>query len=687
MKPLLRKWFGQPAAAERAAEGGWFDGAERGLADLIDAAAPRSIYCVANSEDVDAERILRSLDPGRDALCQYNGCPHARSFAGRGITAVFCFHMTDTSGNIHGIRDGAPAADLSGYAAGSRACFLRVAGDSVFGAEAPLLVPDLAIPGFVVDTGRLRGLFYRPDPGVIASAGFASVLLFQAINLRRSFAGRLAHRIVLCGFSGRYPGGGFPGHDFHFEQAELARLPNVSRLEAQPGAQTGPAATRLHHELKNVFHAGYDSHGSTKARLLFEVARLHLAAGDTAAFLDYVRRSAGLNPGVTQVRWLLRALELIRREGGAGADAGLERLLPELDLIRARFGSGVAGEPAATVASGVQHPQAGYAVATGERPRVLIVNETSKMPYNRWHLGCELVSRHLHDRLRAHGLECVGWANGIAGVNRILDHDPEARFEGVLINGEGTLHDNADRAFEIAAIGQYFKGSGKRVFLINSVWEGNGAPMERLVRDFDLVAVRESFSRSRLARARPDARVVPDLCWLEEAPPAEARDEPCAVLDCVEAGTSAELERVAGAGELPMFVMHRFMDAFHRAVVSGVPAARIPQVLRGPDVGAYPRWLGGRFHGVVLALAAGVPMLSTPSNTAKIEAMFADIGLRDKVLEPEALAAVASREDAVALFHGRWEYAAADWAKVAAYKAVAREEIGRMFDDIAAALA
>jgi hypothetical protein len=89
----------------------------------------------------------------------------------------------------------------------------------------------------------------------------------------------------------------------------------------------------------------------------------------------------------------------------------------------------------------------------------------------------------------------------------------------------------------------------------------------------------------------------------------------------------------------------------------------------------------------VLALAAGVPILSTPSNTAKIQAMFADIGLRDKVLEPEALAAVASRADAVALFDGRREYAAADWARVSAYKAAAREEIGRMFDDIAAALA
>ena len=687
----MRNWFRQAAVAP-AADGDWFRPAAEALAELISAKAPRSIFCIANSDEVPVDAVLARVDPRRDLLCQYNGCRHGAAFAGRGLASLFCFHTTDRPGVLHGIgADGRPEVELAGYGPGSRICVLRIAPDSVFGARGVAgALPDLGFPAFEIETGRLRALFYRPEPQVIASAGFASVLLFHLINLRRALAARPPHRVVLCGFSGRYAGGGFMGHDFRFEQQELAKLPNLSRLDAGNGAASTAAASRLHHDLKDIFHEGFNEQRATKADLLFDVARLHFAAGDMAAFVAYLRRSAGLNPGRKQMHWLLRALELVRERGSEAELAGLERLVADLDALQARWSSGTAANAGADAPepAGLVHPQAAYAVGTGDRPRVLIVNETSRMPYNRWHLGCELVSHHLRDRLEAHGLDCVGWANGIAGINRIVGHDPAARFEAVLINGEGTLHDDADRAFEIGVIGAQLRAMGKRVFLINSVWEANGPAMEALVRDFDLVAVRESFSQSRLARVRPDARVVPDLCWLEDATAvAPPHDPPCGILDCVEPETSARLERLAAAAELPVFVMHRFFEAFHRAVAAGRPVAAVPRVLRRGDLATCPRWIGGRFHGMVLALGAGVPMLATPSNTSKIEAMLADIGLEDKLLQPEVLDGLAGRSDVIELFSGRRAFTASDWAKVAAYKELARREIDRMFADIAAALA
>ena len=125
---------------------------------------------------------------------------------------------------------------------------------------------------------------------------------------------------------------------------------------------------------------------------------------------------------------------------------------------------------------------------------------------------------------------------------------------------------------------------------------------------------------------------MPDLCWLEDAEDAEAGDVPCAILDCVRAETSERLEALAAAAALPTFVMSRFFEAFNRAIGNGQPAASMPRVLQKPDIRRYPRWLGGRFHGVVLALGAGVPALCLASNTTKIEGMLDDIGLERKML-------------------------------------------------------
>jgi hypothetical protein len=679
----VRNWLRGPApAADRPAVAPWFAATADALADLFSDPSPRTIYCIANSDAVPVDAVRARLDPARDLLCQYNLCRHAAAFAAPDLASIFLFHMTDRAGQIHGIaNDGTPCTDLRAFGPGSRAGFLR----SGYGSDhAP---PAIGLPAFTLETDRLQALFYDARPGVIPSAGFASALLFHLVNLRRALDGRPPHAIVLCGFTGQYTGGAFLGHDFRFEQAELAKLPHVTRLGAEPAGPTPPS--RLHRELAEVFHPGYNGHKRTKADMLFDVAKLHFAAGDLAAFVDFTRSSAGLNPGFAQMQWLIRLLETTREDqGAAGAIATLEKLVGGAGQLRAHWESGsdpgLGGEP---FPSAIEHPQAAYAVGSGARPRVLIVNETSKLPFNRWHLGCDLVSRTLVEGLRAQGLECVGWTNSLAGLNRILEHDPEARFEAVVINGEGTMHDNADRAFEIASIGRYLQDLGKRVFLINTVWQDNGARLDALVRGFDLVAVRESVSAEALARVRPDVRLVPDLCWSAEIARPAQRGTSIAVLDCVEPGTTARLADIARAAGLPLFVMDRFFEAFHRAVRGGCTAEQAPRVLRRDDVGAPAGWIGGRFHGVVLALGAGIPILSTPSNTRKVEAMLADIGLDDKLLAPSTLDRLRRRDQLSELFAGPAGFGAADWRKVDDYKRRARLETGRLFAEIAACLA
>lgn len=675
---MILNWLRRSTTEPVPDGAGWYAAPASALRDLIDAERSRSVYCIANSDDVPTAEVLARLGPS-DLLIQYNTCPYAAAFAAAPCPSILVFHMTERAGVVHGFsRDGRPTVDLTLFGAGSRACFLR-------GERAdPGMPPPIDLPAFVLESQRLQELFYRSPAQVIPSAGFASALLFHLINVLRGLDDRPPHRIALCGFTGRYQGTAFPGHDFHFEQTELARLPNITRVgQETPVAQ---APSRLHHDLADVFHPDYDGHRRGKAEMLFDIAKLHLAAGDIESFVDFVRSSAGLNPGFRQGQWLLRALDALR-DGGAPLDAeradGLQALIGGVDDLRLRWASGNApGLGGAAFPSDFEHPQAAYVVEEGTWPRVLIVNETSKLPFNRWHLGCDLVSRTLVDRLAAHGLACAGLANGVGGLNRILAHDPAARFEAVVINGEGTLHDDADRAFEIVSMGRYLKGIGKKVFLINTVWEANGPRLSEMLADFDLIAVRESRSADNLRRLRDVVRIVPDLCWYANLPAPARVAAPVSILDCVDPDTTAVLRGLTGRAGLPLFVMDRFFAAFHRAVRAGCPPSLAPRVLRAEDVGAAGTWIGGRFHGAVLALGAGVPILCVPSNTGKIEAMLGDIGLEDKMLRPHTLDALRHLDDVSGLL-AEHAFSRQDWRKVEDYRCRARSEVDRLFADIA----
>ena len=673
---VFGRWLGRGATVEAA----WLAPASQALDWLADG-PPRAIWCIANATDAPVAEAAGGLGPG-DLLVFYNTCQHAAAFAGHGTPALCFFHAADRQSLVHGLApDGRPLADLGGFPPPTRAIVLKPA-------TRPQEFPPVTVAGLAtaeLQTGPLAALFGRSDPATIPSAGFASVLLLRVVNLRRGLAGLAPHRIVLCGFSGRYDGGGYMGHDFQAEQAVYAGLPDVEFLGPAPER----AESRLHRDLATVFHPGYNGHARPKAAMLFDVAKLAFAAGDLPTFTMLVRQSLAINPGMVQIRWLLQALELLRDRGEALP--GLEALAADLATVKARWSAGFDRDDLGGVryAAEIDHPQAQYTVPKGDRPAVLVLNETSKMPFNRWHLGCDLESRHLNARLAAHGIEVAGWANGIAGLNRILAHDPEARFAGVVLNGEGTLHDDADRAFELLAMARELKAMGKKTFLVNSVWQDMGPAMAGRLADFDLVAFRESASRDAAARARPDARpdarVVPDLCWLADLP-RRAPAGPCGILDCVTPTTTDALQAVAAAANAPFFVMDRFFDAFQRLLTAGADATTTPRILGPEDVRAVERWVGGRFHGTVLALAAGVPMLSVPSNTAKIEATLGDIGLSDKMLDTAALESIAAPADLLALFSGARDFSGADWQKVAAYRDLAAREIDATFATIADAI-
>jgi hypothetical protein len=126
-----------------------------------------------------------------------------------------------------------------------------------------------------------------------------------------------------------------------------------------------------------------------------------------------------------------------------------------------------------------------------------------------WHCGSKAVTQYLYLLVEKHGFTLV-------------DNGSDA--DCVLINGEGSLHDNL--RLDKLALGFLFKSEGKKVHLINSVWQNMNLSSVEVIKDFDSVFVREIISYNEIKSIRPDAKIVTDLSYfLPTVDPVMSRSE------------------------------------------------------------------------------------------------------------------------------------------------------------------
>jgi hypothetical protein len=85
--------------------------------------------------------------------------------------------------------------------------------------------------------------------------------------------------------------------------------------------------------------------------------------------------------------------------------------------------------------------------------------------------------------------------------------------EVVLINGEGTIHDDKPAAIAKLQFGVNLKKTGRKVFLINTVWQNMTHPIINEIKMFDGVYVREDNSYNEIKSIYPDAKKCIDLAY------------------------------------------------------------------------------------------------------------------------------------------------------------------------------
>ncbi len=280
-----------------------------------------------------------------------------------------------------------------------------------------------------------------------------------------------------------------------------------------------------------------------------------------------------------------------------------------------------------------------------------------------------------------------------------------------LVNGEGTMHDDAPLALRYGALARYCREHGVPCFLINSVWQNNvrlnaDAPL------FTRIFVRDVLSQAALAEIGLPAEVVPDLTLsyqYEGATPVrqgllingsvlterlrEAWRISCANphLRYVSIRTIAPLQLGKGFDVYLRKNLRKRLKAYRRIAASYLH--RYPAELPGSGIDKL-RWryallaprrflallrrsqgvITGRFHLVTLCLVTGTPFYAIASNTHKIEALLAQVGLGERLR--------ASYEEAVGDAQ-RIAFSEAEQAGIESFLQDARRQAGEMFAGMA----
>ncbi len=229
---------------------------------------------------------------------------------------------------------------------------------------------------------------------------------------------------------------------------------------------------------------------------------------------------------------------------------------------------------------------------------------------------------------------------------------PDDDYDVLVVNGEGSMHHDSvscrKKLQEIRAA----LDDGRRVQLINTVWQANSPEAADILNRCERVVAREVMSGEELRRIGVDCEVALDQSFFLPI------DEAAAEVDFAggpvltdffspDLGTFARVT-TQWTWPVPYVQMHEWSWS------SLVRSLRSAEVL-----------LTGRHHAVYASCRARVPFLALKGNTHKIEGLIATSGIDIPVYGsyPEMLKAYRSKawkkHDYAALFD--WMHAQAPW--------------------------
>ena len=264
------------------------------------------------------------------------------------------------------------------------------------------------------------------------------------------------------------------------------------------------------------------------------------------------------------------------------------------------------------------------------------------------HIGCELVVTNSLRKCQEYGLNVtttISTAQAPEASN--LLSPLLLNTDLVLLNGEGTLHDDKDNALSLLEAAKLAKEKGCKVVLYNALWANNPKGKSYLP-NFDLIFCRDQASLEAVLSDYPEAiaEVVPDMTFVTEIPKMSTTErQGTLVTDSVRKKKCISLAKFAISNNYSFAPMS---TAFFRKL-KGQPLLRwrISKKLTQPvgEIDTPNSFLHkllttdsvitGRFHTACLSLLCGTPVYCISSNTQKIQSLLKDFGLESSATMPE----------------------------------------------------
>lgn len=301
--------------------------------------------------------------------------------------------------------------------------------------------------------------------------------------------------------------------------------------------------------------------------------------------------------------------------------------------------------------------------------RAILFNDTSFED----HHGCQVVVRQIKALAAEAGIQIehtspvrYDWSEDPFLLKCILKSDL------CIVNGEGTMHDDAPAALLLARLAGHCKTLGIPCVLINSVWQNNHV-LDTYAEDFTQIYVRDELSRNALERAGINSAVVPDLT-LTLRPPVH---EVCrsglilngSVLKPLQQQAWVSLNRLSASSHVrylsirtvPPLRLGNEKRFFLKSLKANGKMLRhlLSSRLQSPKAPLNSKSLGrlrwrysiqrtddflrtisaaegvitGRFHMVTLCMVTKTPFMALGSNTHKIEGLLMQAKLPDRLCQ------------------------------------------------------
>lgn len=191
---------------------------------------------------------------------------------------------------------------------------------------------------------------------------------------------------------------------------------------------------------------------------------------------------------------------------------------------------------------------------------------------------------------------------------RVLEKERIACCDGILINGEGTIHHDKPRARHLLAILEFGQSLGKQTILCNTSWSEMSHDFDDVLKRLDNFTVREGRSADELRRKHG---IDPDVCLdlsLYHPARGEAGERNIGLLatDFYSSEFNSFVKPTGGAlADLPWLDMR---NSDWQATLNQVARCRV--------------LLSGRYHGIYAAARTRTPFVPFPGNTHKVEGVI-----------------------------------------------------------------